>query len=101
MNQKNLILYLIQDDLINSKLIRGFSNLGIEADDYLIKASDVVFKLMGFEDSLQTELIRDHYYEMSRRTECMDIVAHRKLFYSLALEIFDYLNAACPKPVEP
>lgn len=99
MDQKNLILHLIKDDLVNTKLIRGFNHLGIDAEDYHIRASEVVFKLMGFDDSPRTELIREQYHELSKATEYIEVVADRKLFQNLALEIYNYLNAVSKNPI--
>ena len=98
-NNRQLILSLIKDDLINSKLVNTLNSIGIDASDYGIKAGDLVFMLMGFKDSPHTELIRDHYLELSKRTKHIDVAGHAKLFHGLALEIYEYLVAVCPKPV--
>lgn len=56
-NKKELILSLIQDNLINLKLIKGLNSLGLIADDYHLTLGDTVFKLMGFKSSEQSDLL--------------------------------------------
>ena len=87
--------------MLNAKLIRSFNDIGIDASNYAIKAGEIALNLMGFDESPQTEMIRDHYFELGKRTEYIDVIAHAKLFHGLALDIYEYLNAVCPKPVKP
>lgn len=57
MDKKELILSLIRDNLINTKLTAGLNNLGLIADDYTLHLGDTIFKLMGFPPSEQSDLI--------------------------------------------
>ncbi len=49
--KRRLILSLIKDDLINSKLVNSLGDIGINADDYLLHLSDTNFKLSKIPDT--------------------------------------------------
>jgi hypothetical protein len=57
MTEKELVISLIKDNLINLKLITGLNHLGLIADDYYLGLGDTIFKLMGFEASEQSDMI--------------------------------------------
>jgi hypothetical protein len=57
MEQKELVISLIRDNLINLKLVSGLNHLGLIADDYYLHLGDTIFKLMGFEANEQSDLI--------------------------------------------
>lgn len=57
LNKTDLILSLIQDNLINLKLLYGLEALGLVPDDYYLNLGHTVFKLMGFEASAQSDLL--------------------------------------------
>lgn len=99
METKKLILALIKDDMINAKLINSLTDIGIPATDYLLHLSQTIFELMGFEKSLQSDMIRDHYFELIRGAKYIDFAVHPKLLNLLALEVYEYLDAVSPKVV--
>lgn len=61
MGNTKLIISLIKDDLLNTKLISGLKGMGIDAERYLLGISDVVFELMGIE---QEEALFQYYLEL-------------------------------------
>ena len=63
-DNKSLILSLIKDDLINTKLISGLENLGIDAGLYLLGISDAIFVLMGIDNDEQGEELFEYYLEL-------------------------------------
>lgn len=89
--KQTLILSLIKDDLINSKLVHALNGLGLNADEYLLNLSSNVFKLMGFEDTPQNEATYRYYLDLSQRAKYIDIVKSRERFDELALEIYTEL----------
>lgn len=89
--QKRLILSLIKDDLINCKLVDALNAAGLNADVYLLNLSNTIFQLMGFEDSLESECIYEHYLHLTQRTKHIDILKTRERFDELALEIYTEL----------
>ena len=54
-DQKQLIVSLIKDDLIHTKLIYGLEALGLNALDYHLHLSETVFELLGIPDDESTE----------------------------------------------
>ena len=50
MNQEEIIIRLIKDHLVNTRLINGLYNLGVYADDYHLHLSDTIFKMNGIPD---------------------------------------------------
>jgi hypothetical protein len=61
-DKKELILSLIQDNLINLKLVTGLNSLGLIADDYYLNLGNTVFKLMGFKPSEQSDLLFERVF---------------------------------------
>jgi hypothetical protein len=60
--EKDLILRLIRDSLINYKLVSGLNAMGLNADDYHIYLSDTVFKLMGLDKRKDGDLLFEKIY---------------------------------------
>lgn len=96
MKEKKLILSLIKDDLINSKLVNGLNELGLNADNYFLHLKDTVFKLMGFEDDEESEQIFERYMELSKRAMFVDISQSNKSLDDLALQIYIELSTRKP-----
>ena len=91
LTNKKLILSLIKDDLINSKLAIGLDKLGLQSELYLLGLSDTVFVLMGIKDNERGEALFEHYLELRQKVEEIDLI---KSYYSLdglALEIYNEL----------
>lgn len=93
MKKEKLILSLIKDDLINSKLVNGLSEMGLDADHYILHLGETVFKLMGFKDNEETEYIFERYMELSKRAMFIDISKSNKPLDELALQIYIELSA--------
>ena len=62
LNNEELLIRLIKDSLINTKLISGLNSLGLIADDYTLSLGDTIFLLMGFSASEQNDFIFDNVY---------------------------------------
>lgn len=88
---KKLVLSLIKDDLINSKLNIGLSNLGLQPELYLLGISDTVFLLMGIKDDEKGEALFEHYLELRQKVEAIDLTTSYESLDSLSLEIYDEL----------
>jgi hypothetical protein len=85
MKRKALIILLIRDDLINSKLVYGLGDIGLNADEYLLHLSDTVFKLMGLDS---TDQLTEHYLELTQRIKDIDIFDHAGTLEHLATDIY-------------
>lgn len=87
-NEQDLILSLIKDDLIHSKMVQGLNEMGIYAEDYFLHLSDTVFKLLGFKDGEETEMIFERYLELSEQAMLVDISDSHKAMDNLAMQIY-------------
>jgi hypothetical protein len=93
MTKKSLILSLIKDDLINSKLVHSLNNIGLEADDYNLHASTTIMNLMKIKTApLRWEEIHDEYLDRTRKVLQIDIQESPGLVDALVQEIYDFLK---------
>jgi hypothetical protein len=91
-NEKELILSLIQDNLINLKLITGLNALGLIADDYYLRLGDTIFKLMGFKPSEQSDLIFETVFmKTSERIADINFSDSKEELVRLSMKIYDEL----------
>lgn len=88
MTNKQLILGLLRSDLINSKLIYSLGDLGINAEDYLLNISEIVFELMGIEDENQIEELTFQYTELMQKAKKINISELNNSSQKLANEIY-------------
>lgn len=93
MKQKTLILHLITDDLINTKLVYSLNNIGLQANDYTLYLSTTIMNLMRIKTtSLRWENIHDEYLKMTSRVLKIDIQESPRMLTALAEEIYDFLK---------
>ena len=93
MKTKTLVISLIQDDLINTKLVCSLNNLGLQASDYTLHASSTILKLMRIKTTpLRWEQIHDEYLHMTSRVLQIDIQESPGLLRALAEEIYEFLQ---------
>jgi hypothetical protein len=86
-NEKELVIALIKDDLINKKLVNGLIGIGLEAGNYFLHLSETVFKLMEFDDSQANEVF-ERYMELANSAMFIDISHSDKSMDELALHIY-------------
>ena len=89
--QKRLILSLIKDDLINTKLINSLSEAGLNADNYLLHLSNTIFKLLHIKTNLENEFIYNNYLDLTKRVKFISISNGHNTLDDLAEEIYTYL----------
>ena len=87
---KQLIISLIKDDLIHTKLINGLDAMGLEALDYHIHLSETVFDLLGFADNSDDDF--EFYLSELKRARRLSIRKNREAFDVLALSIYTELE---------
>lgn len=93
MKQKTLVLHLITDDLINTKLVYSLNNIGLQANDYTLHLSTTIMNLMRIKTtSLRWENIHDEYLKMTSRVLKIDIQESPRMLIALAEEIYDFLK---------
>ncbi len=92
LNNEELLLRLIRDSLVSTKLIAGLNSLGLIADDYTMSLGDTIFRLMGFEDGEQSDLIfQKNYLSLSEKINDMEFSDSMQDVEILSKEIYDEL----------
>jgi hypothetical protein len=89
--KEKLVISLIKDDLINLKLIYGLYDLGVDATEYYIHASDTVFELLGLNELPLTDTLCEYYIELTEKVKSIHIPNERLLLEKLAIEIYKKL----------
>lgn len=84
---QKLILSLIEDDLIHTKLMEGLSELNINAETYALNLSDTIVKLMGFYGP-GNETVFEQYQEQLKQARFIDNNRNNAGFKKLALHIY-------------
>jgi hypothetical protein len=94
MQTEQLIISLIKDDLIHSKLINGLSQLGLSAGDYHLHLSETIFNLMDIDGAEEDDKLLDYYIVLTSAAQNVDItdIAGRnavleKLAHSIYIEL--------------
>jgi hypothetical protein len=88
MRKKEMAIRLIRDDLINSKLVYSLGDIGLNADNYLLHLSGMVFELMGFDDNEQTDELTEQYIEMTKCIKAIDADEMHCELEQLAQEVY-------------
>jgi len=89
MDQQEIIIRLIKDHLVNTRLINGLYNLGIYMDDYHLHLSDTIFKIMSIPD--ENEELYEVYLEWCTRISQTEVLRDQKLLDVYAREIYAVL----------
>ena len=89
MDQKELIITLIKDHLVNTRLIQGLQSLGFYSDSYHLHLGDLIFKLIGISDE-QEELF-EVYLNWCTKTSQTQIFRDPALMQDYAEEIYAVL----------
>ncbi len=91
-NNKELIISLIRDNLINTKLLLGLNNLGLIADDYALHLGDTVFELMGFEINEHNDFLFEKVFlANSAKVMYIDFSGSKDELTRLSMEIYKEL----------
>jgi hypothetical protein len=93
MKNKKLILSLIKNHLINTKLVNSLNEMGLNADCYSLHLSSIIFNLIGFDENEDTEDVFERYMELSNRTLFIDFSKSHKHLDDLAMQIYYELFA--------
>lgn len=90
--EKQLIIRLIRDSLINSKLISGLNALGLHADNYTTFLGDTIFLLMGFQSHPQSDLIFENVFlKNAEKVRSIDFSFSTEKLDVLSEEIYEEL----------
>jgi hypothetical protein len=89
MKKKKLIIMLIKDHLIVTRLVEGLQHLGLQSD-YSIHASEIVFKLMGISDD-QEDLFEE-FLEWCKEAAKLDLYKYPKYLDNASRSIYKLLK---------
>lgn len=91
-NKRDLILSLIQDNLINLKLVTGLNSLGLIVDDYYLNLGDTIFKLMGIKSGEQSDLLFERVFlTISEKVSEIKFSESKDELTRLSMKIYDEL----------
>lgn len=86
--EKELILSLIKDDLVNHKLLLGLDALGLRAADYYLNIDDAIFALMGFPENSDSDRVYELYLELTKKARFLSLSETQNQLNQLAQEIY-------------
>lgn len=90
-NQQELIVSLITDDLIHTKLVHGLMQLGLAAEPYFLQLSDTIFELLPFANHTQQEEVYKQYLQLCKQANALDVATNHQQFKELAQHIYEIL----------
>lgn len=89
MLQKEIIVSLIKDDLIYTRLVYGLENLGLNADNYSLHLNETIFQLVGIRTD--NEEFFEEYINECRAILNMDIFKYPELLNNMAFSLYNKL----------
>ena len=90
MNQKELVIRLIKDDLINTYLIDSFEKIGFYSENFRLNLSETIFKVMGIDD--EDERLYELYLEKCSKIAVPEIVMSKELLEIFSEDTYQFLN---------
>jgi hypothetical protein len=90
-NNHKLIQSLIKDDLINSKLVAGLNDLGLDAGAYFLHLTETIFELLEIPAGKDSDQIFEYYLEEMKRVKAIDLSKSYGELEELTAEIFEQL----------
>jgi tRNA G18 (ribose-2'-O)-methylase SpoU len=85
---KKIILSLIKDDLLSTRLVLGLEALGLDAGKYYLHLSETIFLIMGIED----EGLYKKYIEKSRTVMWIDVAKQPERLDKLVGKLYKMLE---------
>ncbi len=83
-----LIISLVKDDLVNSKLVNSLSAAGLNASDYHLHLSDTILQLMGFSNDPYRDEVFALYLQLSKKVQHINIAESSTALAELSMEIY-------------
>ena len=88
-DKRELIIRLIKDNLINTKLVLGLNELGLDAGHFHLSLADVVVDL---KDVKVNDEEFEEYLDLYEEVQKIDIAQDPELLDSLAEHIYNHLS---------
>jgi hypothetical protein len=92
MRNVDSILKLIENDIISSKLVNTFNDIGIDANLYQTDVADIVFDLLEIKEKNRTDSLYRKYYSLINQGKEIDFVAQKEQITEQAKDIQTYLS---------
>ncbi|GEM_PF-5447051 len=92
MRNADPILKLIENDIISSKLINTFNDIGIDATLYQTDIADIVFDLLEIKEKNRTDTLYRKYYSLINQGKKIDFVEKKEQITEQAQDIQTYLS---------
>ncbi|MBI3133660.1 MAG: hypothetical protein HYZ14_03195 [Bacteroidetes bacterium] len=90
--KQRLVLSMIQDDLVNTKLLIILDQLSPDTAYYCLNISSNIFELMGLDkDNPKNERIYEQYLRYCKKVHRIDLKNGRKKLEDLAKKIYAFL----------
>jgi hypothetical protein len=89
MTNQEIIISLIKDHLVQTRLINGLESLGLCPDNYYLHLSDTIFKMIGITD--ENEELYEVYLNWCTKISQTEILSDQKLLHDYATEIYAVL----------
>lgn len=89
LSNKALIISLIKDNLVHTRLTKGLENLGFDIGNYHLQLNDTIFSLIGIDD--EHEEVFEEYLAMCEQTIEIEIFKYPELLDNIANSIYRVL----------
>lgn len=86
------VLKLIENDIISSKLVNTFNDIGIDADLYQTDVSEVIFDLLGIQEKYRTDSLYKKYFSLVNQCKKINFKKHKEQITEQAKDIQTYLT---------
>jgi hypothetical protein len=93
LDPKTLLLKLIENDIYSGQLINGLSEImRLEAADYLLRLSDLIFQMLGYPPDEIPDEVSDIYFELVRKASVATLGTNWKYIPEMAAKICEELQ---------
>lgn len=89
---KNKVLLLIEDSIVNAKLVNSLQGIGIDASLYNLNCPAVVFDLLGLDSEERRDDLYGLFFDLIREGEAIDFSDSREELRIFAEKVFDLLS---------
>lgn len=89
MTNQEIIIRLLKDHLVHTRLISGLDALGLCPDNYYLHLSDTIFKMIGISD--EKEELYEAYMNWCTKISQTEVFTDQKLLDEYATEIYNVL----------
>lgn len=88
---KNEVILLIEDSIVNAKLVNTFERIGIDASVYNLNCPTVIFNLLGLSTENNKDELYGLFYDLIKEGEKIDFSVSRKELRTLAENVYESL----------